>query len=592
MIRTLIATVTFLIATISFAQDEVWSKITNWREYLEDVEMSTITAYALYDIDKDGVNEAFVRDVNNDYACLTCGGGEIKVVTASFMTTSLFFRKDMPYDIHQGGCGTGCHYNEICKIENSKFAIRYSETTTYGPGDKESHDCCIYENGNLRNVSYKKFYKLIPELGNFTNMEELDWMPVDNVQNTGNKGKKAAKADNNAANAKVVTFKDANGYCYQIVSGSTVALAPGGSYSGNIVIPSQVSYDGKQYTVASVLQGAMWKKDGASNIGNITSVTLPETVKLVGADAFRNNASLKTVKYSDGTRIEVRSFWGCPKLKIEKHEPLFTYTEPYSSEEFKGTNAYQFHTRLYCPTEQPLADVDKYCWAIFKSNHNGVSFDSYKNLDKEDAMACFCSRVKNVKAGLFRLQDPDCVESMYKGYLTESGLNVILADNGYVATHELPPFSRWIWGEDIIEMPQEFVSKMEKLYGRKVKYSHECGHLLNTDERLVITEFVITNHECMYVLSWIKDGNILCSYVEKRETDPEYEEYGVWNVDDDGTYGIPHILTIARDERGNIELFLLHGAPESLNYSHLVQNGSTFKEIGSAHWYVWVDSPM
>ena len=394
-----------------------------------------------------------------------------------------------------------------------------------------------------------------------------------------------------SANADTIIIKDSKGYLYQIMSDQKVGVAPGGTYSGDIIIPSQLKYDGNIYTVTTVRRGAMWKKDGASNVGNITSITLPETVTLVGADAFRGNASLTSVNCGDNTRIEVRSFWGCPKLQIQKNEPLFAYTEPYDISEYKGKNAYQFFTRIYYPCEEKEPDIAKNNWAFFKYNHSGIKFDSWHSFDKENAMACYCYRIKNVRGGLFRLQNPDNVESLFKGYLTGDNV-VVLADNGYVATHEFPMFSRWIWGEEEKSMPKTFITSMEKKYGRKVKYSYECGKLLYTsNEMLAITEFQITNHECMYVLSWLKDGKEICSYVEKQKTDPDYEEYSVWNVDDDGTYGIPEVMTIARDENGNIELFLLHAAPESLNFSHLVQKGNKFVETGMDQWYVWIDSP-
>lgn len=388
-----------------------------------------------------------------------------------------------------------------------------------------------------------------------------------------------------------VIVKDSKGYLYQIMSENKAGVAPGGAYSGDIVIPSQIKYEGNTYTVTTVRRGAMWKKQEALNIGNITSITLPETVTLVGADAFRGNKNLTSVNYGNKTRIEVRSFWGCPKLQLQQTEPSYAFTEPYNWSKYKGKSAYPFFTKMYCPNEKKDVTAEKYNWAFFKYNHCGITFDSWKNLDNEEAIECYCTNMKYLKAGLFRMQNPDNVESMFKGY-TDGDVTVMLTDNNYVATHEFLMFSRWIWGEEEIDAPKGFKQMMESQYKRKVKYSKECAKLLyTTNERLIITEFEITNHEAMIVLSWLKDGKTVCSFEEKQKTDPEYEEYGVWNVDDDGTYGIPNVMTIARDENGNIELFALHSAPESLNFSHYKQKGNKLVEVGKEQWYVWVDCP-
>lgn len=64
------------------------------------------------------------------------------------------------------------------------------------------------------------------------------------------------------------------------------------------------------------------------------------------------------------------------------------------------------------------------------------------------------------------------------------------------------------------------------------------------------------------------------------------EENSVWNVDDDGSWGIPHILTIAYDEHGNVDLFLAHLSPESISFMHLRQNGSRFDVLQTEPLYI------
>lgn len=550
-------------------------------------------AYALYDIDGDGIKEAFVRDKNDDYGCLTCGGGQVKLVISSTTSTALYFCKGKPYVIHQGGCGTGCSQNDICRIENSKPGLHLQHIGLYGPEGQEEHECSSYQNGDGKQISYTLYKQLAPKFGELTEIKTLKWISVSAGQNNS---EASAATSLHTISGDTIIVKDAKGYFYQITSDETAGVAPGGAYSGDIVIPSYITYDGSTYKVSTVRRGAMWKKAGVSNIGSITSIILPETVTLVGTDAFRGNTNLTSVKYGSKTRIEVRSFWGCPKLKVDKKEPVYAYTEPVFWDEEMGPydkqKMYPYFTRMYYPVDQQDIDVMNNTWAFFKSNHVGIAFDSWKNLDNEKAMACYCTRIKNVKAGLFLMQNPDNVESMFRGYLKNDN-TVVLTDNNYVATHEFPAFSRWVWGEDQKSMPQDFISSMEKKYGRKVNYSYECGKLIRSgNEQVAITEFKITNHEAMFVLSWLKDGKEVCNYEQKQKLEVgQDEDMSVWNADDDGTYGIPAILTIARDERGNIELFLNHNAPESISFFHLVQQGNKFVETGSDSWYSWIDSP-
>lgn len=389
-------------------------------------------------------------------------------------------------------------------------------------------------------------------------------------------------------NGDTVIVKDKNGYFYQLTSADKAGVAPGGAYSGNVVIPSAISYNGSTYQVTTVRRGAMWKKADSKNIGTITKVSLPKSVTLVGADAFRGNASLKDVTYHSGTRIEVRSFWGCPSLILNKKPVKFAYTEPFFGEKPDLSKFMNF----YYPSEEQDNSVTDYQWVVFKYQHSGISFNKWMNLKKENAMACWCFKLNNVKAGVFSLKDANNVSSLFKGNLNNSQ-NILLAHNNYVATHEFVSFSRHNFDENPKSMPQSFIQAMAKKYGRKVKYSNEAAKVLYTKkpEQIVITEFEITKHEAMIAISLVKDGKEVCSYVDKRKLESDNEEFSVWNVDDDGTYGIPTIISITKDENGNFELFFNHPAPESSNLHHLVQKGNKFVVESKEAWYNWVDAP-
>lgn len=592
MNKTIILSLALLMqSVICLAQSTVWDEITDWSQYVEETELGDVVEYAPYDVDGDKIPEVFVKDVDGFVAFLTCGTNkEVTCIQSTMYTTSFYLVRGKPYVVVQGGCGTSCHTDEFMKIEGSKVSMHCQRVITYDPNDNESSECYMFKDGDSKEISNTLYEKLFPSNVELIQMEELTWKqaPIDPDVET---------AEFHVQKGDTIILKDSKGYLYQIMSDRSLGVAPGGAYSGDIVIPDRVSFNGKTYNVTTVRRGAMWKKPGASNIGVITSITLPASVTLVGADAFRGNASLKSVKYGNDTRIEVRSFWGCPKLALSKMEPAYAYSELYYSDDENPLSAEEVKEKFaayYMPTEEKDESHKKYTWAFFKYNHAGIYLNGWMNFDKEngDAIACWCGRLKHVKGAMYRIRNRENIESMFKGYM-DHDVSVMLADNNYVATHEFPMFSRHYGDEEAKQAPQGFVQSMEKKYGRKVKYCYQVGKLLySTNEMLVITEFKITNHEAMYVLSWLKDNKEVCSYERRLKLEPDMpEEYSVWNVDDDGEYGIPLLSTIARDENGNIELFIEHGAPESITFYHLVQKGNKLELVAEDSIYVWIDSP-
>lgn len=84
-------------------------------------------------------------------------------------------------------------------------------------------------------------------------------------------------------------------------------------YSGNIVIPEVVIYDGKSYNVTSIGSNAFW------NCSDLTSIHIPNSVKEIGLGAFSSCTGLTSItipnsitklegKYYDGV------FYGCTNL--------------------------------------------------------------------------------------------------------------------------------------------------------------------------------------------------------------------------------------------------------------------------------------
>lgn len=91
------------------------------------------------------------------------------------------------------------------------------------------------------------------------------------------------------------------------------------NYSGNISIPSNVEYGGKQFTVTKIGGGAFsdvesyyYNQDNTSLI----SVTLPNTIREIGSGAFARCPNLVSVNIPEAcTYIDSYAFEGCSSLK-------------------------------------------------------------------------------------------------------------------------------------------------------------------------------------------------------------------------------------------------------------------------------------
>lgn len=603
-IITIVALMANAFATSLYAQtaEEIFKSTFDTDEDYAIDDVGRISAYAFYDVDGDGINECFLKGEDDTYCMYCCGDNNgkpnQKALTMSLnnmMTTSLSIVQAKPYINVQGGCGTGCYAISFAKINKSHIEYDLECTSIYGPNEEEEHNCYKRIPGHdVTEIKKAEFDNLVPKNYKVISMENLRWIKRKNLPKSNNNALNDIEAKPTTLHTEcgdTIIVKDENGYFYQLMSSDRAGLAPGGAYSGNIEIPAAISYNGSTYLVTTIRKGAMWKKEDTKNIGTITSVTLPKSLTLVGADAFRGNASLENVIYNGKTRIEVRSFWGCPKLKFETRPVKYAYTEPHYTEENEEPNFAKF-TKFYYPVDEQDNSVIDYQWVTFKHNHHAMSFDQWTNLTKENAMGCYCYNLNAVRAGVFSINDASNINTMFKGNMKHDQI-VLLAHNNYVATHEFVMFSRYNWGEQEKAMPQSFVQAMEKKYGRKVKYSYEAAKALytKTPEQLVVTEFDITNHEAMVVISWVKDNKEVCSYVKKQKTVPEYEEYSIWNVDDDGNYGIPIVISITKDEKGNMEFFINHSAPESTNLIRLVQKGNKLVDAEGESWYNWVDAP-
>ncbi len=82
------------------------------------------------------------------------------------------------------------------------------------------------------------------------------------------------------------------------------------TYEGDVVIPSEVRYDGTSYAVTRVAVAAF------SNCHNLTSVKLPSSVREISRAAFYGCENLKSLEISGKVKaIEYDTFNGCSSLE-------------------------------------------------------------------------------------------------------------------------------------------------------------------------------------------------------------------------------------------------------------------------------------
>ena len=81
------------------------------------------------------------------------------------------------------------------------------------------------------------------------------------------------------------------------------------AYSGEVWIPSEVYYNGVEYSVTSIDEYAFWDCEG------LTSVTIPNSVTSIGKAAFSFCTSLNSITLPNSvTAIGERAFWNCTSL--------------------------------------------------------------------------------------------------------------------------------------------------------------------------------------------------------------------------------------------------------------------------------------
>lgn len=180
------------------------------------------------------------------------------------------------------------------------------------------------------------------------------------------------------------------------------------------------------------------------------------------------------------------------------------------------------------------------------------------------------------------------IAKMFRGY-NATEVEALVANPWFVAQHTFPAFGRWKYPEKEVSAPNSIETAMSRRYGRPVMYSRKAAWLREGKGELDIVEFEHADHQAMVAFVWHAGGDILATCTLTTEIESEYADYSVWNVDDDGRYGIPDVVTIAVDGTGAITVFLAKNSPESITCFALRQVGNSFQKVDLDQWYRYVD---
>ena len=102
-----------------------------------------------------------------------------------------------------------------------------------------------------------------------------------------------------------------DGICYILISEDKTAAVTFGDekYSGEVVIPSSITVEGKEYTVTLIGAYAF------ENCSGLTSVTIPNSVTSIDGYAFKNCSGLTSITIPNSvTVIDNDAFSGCISL--------------------------------------------------------------------------------------------------------------------------------------------------------------------------------------------------------------------------------------------------------------------------------------
>ncbi len=360
------------------------------------------------------------------------------------------------------------------------------------------------------------------------------------------------------------TFTDKDGYMYRMIGPDKCELVFGGAYEGTVNVPERVESPlFGVVQVAGVGPGAMVGNTAVTGV----KLSLPTQYITPGA-CFRTSIPF------DDTSV-AQPFLAYPMFNMN------TFLIPLDFEE----------TELKASIMDFSKQEDSR-WAIFKQNYTLLGKPSVQGNPDEGSLwgRANASPGKSYALRYEATDKGDIASKMFRGYEAYE-VELLVASSEWAAVREFPSFSRWKYPEPQVSADRTLEEQVEAIFRRKLKYSRKVANLRDGDGELTMYELEVKGNKATVVFVWYENGAICAMGNIDEEVSAESVQEGssVWNVDDDGDYGIPNVVTIARRPDGGVDIYLVHPAPESSTELLLHQEGDIFEISSPTQWYINVE---
>ena len=181
---------------------------------------------------------------------------------------------------------------------------------------------------------------------------------------------------------------EVDGICYNFDDEHLTAevTSKGAKYSGTITIPATVTHDDKTYDVTSIGSSAFY------NCGGLTSVSLPNSMRIIGNGAFIFCENLVSVNIPDGvTSIGYDAFDGCHSLESINIPEGITSIGYATFYECSSLTSVTFPSTLTSIVDQAFVECSSLTSINISSNVTEIGFGAF--------MGCSSLETISVEAG-------------------------------------------------------------------------------------------------------------------------------------------------------------------------------------------------
>ncbi|MCQ2202328.1 MAG: leucine-rich repeat domain-containing protein [Bacteroidales bacterium] len=324
------------------------------------------------------------------------------------------------------------------------------------------------------------------------------------------------------------------GISYNVTSSSDLTVEVtyiDNKYSGDVVIPSSVTYEGTTYSVTQIGDVAFYGCSG------LTSVVIPSSVTRIGNDAFEECSGLTSVEIpSSVTEIGFAAFRDCSVLTSVTISEGVTFIDSYA---FQG--CYNL-TSVTIPSTVTDIGVDAFP-------------NPYDNEECKLSTITLLTKTHSVALKILGYYGTTADQYQYSGFHSKGYAAVYVADG-------LLPFYEWFWGGyynfiEIGDVPNVIngeggIASIVKVYNNKVDINVDLeegysvseikvnGKVVYTasasNKSLSVDVFVIKNSETSFTLVGVTaDDTIEVAYNKSTPTgvgviEMQREVKGVYDI--------------------------------------------------------------